>query len=130
MRILEEKKGFTLIELIVVIAIIGILATVLIVLINPGEKLAKSRDAARKDTVSQLGTAIMASYNTYGNYPTPGLDAWHTNWIGDLVNNEKDIKAIPSDITPYGNGNYCWNAWYQNSQSPAPVVFSNFCYWY
>ena len=39
------KKGFTLVELIIVIAIIGVLAAVLLVGINPVEQINKARDS-------------------------------------------------------------------------------------
>jgi len=44
---MNRNKGFTLIELIVVIAIIGVLAGVLLIAINPAALLAKGRDAKR-----------------------------------------------------------------------------------
>ena len=41
------EKGFTLFELLLVMAILGILSTVLVVVINPGRQLAKARDVQR-----------------------------------------------------------------------------------
>lgn len=53
-----NQKGFTLVELIVVIAIIAVLAGVVLVVINPAALLAKSRDAKRLSDVDALHKAI------------------------------------------------------------------------
>ena len=45
----HSRKGFTLLELLIVIAIIAILSVVLVIVLNPAETLRKSRDAQRHD---------------------------------------------------------------------------------
>lgn len=54
----QEKKGFTLIELIISIAILAILVAVLVVAINPAEQLARSRDAKRVADLDALKSAL------------------------------------------------------------------------
>lgn len=39
-----KQKGFTLVELLVVIGILGIIATVILTIINPPEQTARGRD--------------------------------------------------------------------------------------
>mgnify|MGYP001598128941 CR=1 FL=1 len=51
---MNKNKGFTIIELIVVIAIIAVLAA--IVLVNVTQYIAKSRDAAIKGNMSTIAT--------------------------------------------------------------------------
>lgn len=52
------KKGFTLIELLIVIGIIAILATTVVLILNPAELLAQSRDAQRLSDMDTLRGAI------------------------------------------------------------------------
>jgi prepilin-type N-terminal cleavage/methylation domain-containing protein len=55
--------GFTLIELLVVIAIIAILMVVTMIVLNPGQLLAQSRDSNRLSDMSSLKAAL-ALYTT------------------------------------------------------------------
>ena len=57
---LQTKKqgGFTLIELLVVIAIITILMVTVVIVINPGQLLAQSRDSNRLSDLQSMKTAI------------------------------------------------------------------------
>jgi len=53
-----QAKGFTLVELLVVIAIIAILAAVVVLIINPLELTRRGRDAARLTDLANLQNAI------------------------------------------------------------------------
>ena len=67
----NRKKGFTIIELLVVISIIGLLSTISVVSLN-GARI-KSRDAKRVSDISQLKTAIELYFNDQGYYPAEGV---------------------------------------------------------
>lgn len=57
----KSARGFTLVELLVVISIIAILAVVVVLIINPVEFSRRARDTARLADLANLRTAINTS---------------------------------------------------------------------
>lgn len=53
-----HRKGFTLLELLIVITIIAILSVIIIIVLNPAETLKKSRDSQRISDLSTIKTAL------------------------------------------------------------------------
>jgi prepilin-type N-terminal cleavage/methylation domain-containing protein len=91
-KIFQKNKGFTLVELIVVMSIISLLASV--VLVNINGYLAKARDARRKIDLQTLATAVRM-YETDNNH-LPRSTGWCT-YISNSANNwgpdfQNDIK--------------------------------------
>jgi len=66
MQEMHKKKritnAFTLIEILLVIALMGILAVIVIIAINPGRQLAQARNAQRRNDVKTILNAL----NSYG----------------------------------------------------------------
>ncbi len=72
---LRVTKGFTLIEILLVIGVIGILAGIVIMAINPARQLAQARNIGRRSDVKQILSAIQQyRIDNRGNLPT-GLDS-------------------------------------------------------
>src|ERR1700735_2848314 len=54
----RDKRGFTLIEILVVIGIIAVLAAIVIVAINPSRQFAQARESQRVSNVDSILDAI------------------------------------------------------------------------
>lgn len=68
---LKNKRGFTLLELLIVVAILAILGAVTLFVLNPAETLKKTRDSQR---ITDLGTikSALALYLTSTSSPYVG----------------------------------------------------------
>lgn len=94
------KKGFTLLELLIVIAVIAVLSAILIFILDPTETLAKARDAQRISDMGSLKTAIGIYLttvparqldNTVGNTLCVGGTGTDSLWLSTLTGTVTDI---------------------------------------
>lgn len=63
------SNGFTLVELLIVIALLGIIATIVIAAINPIEQANRAADAGMKADASQIVSAIERYYASHNIFP-------------------------------------------------------------
>ncbi len=105
------KKGYTLLELMIVVAIVGILVTLAIPTFN--QSAMKAKEAALKQNLFTLRAVLDQFYADRGDYPE-SLEA--------LVE-EKYLRAIPMD--PFTKSTTTWNEIYEEQEegddSPAGV---------
>ena len=96
MKVNIFKTGFTLIELLITMGILGILATVLIVSINPGRQFAKARDTERE-------TELIAILSMIYQYASE-----HSGELPDTDGNSA-TSNFPTSLTCIGTGGSCFN---------------------
>ena len=78
----NSQKGFTLLEMLLVIAIIAILAAIVIVAINPARQLAQARNAQRASDLNTLNKAIQQYYIDNKAWPDTSITATLTDVCG------------------------------------------------
>jgi prepilin-type N-terminal cleavage/methylation domain-containing protein len=89
-----KEKGFTLIELLIVIVIIGILAGVLISVINPAQQTNRARDAGVQAAINKVALGTEGFVSAYGH--TPDGD----QFIGALQNaTEVGVTCAAAGLT-------------------------------
>ncbi|MBI4099121.1 type II secretion system protein [Candidatus Parcubacteria bacterium] len=95
-RVLKSKEaGFTMIELLVVVAIIGLLASVILVSLNTVR--INARNASRRTTLQQLQTALELYFDSNNRYPSTS-ENWYSSEPGDIYSNNNG-NWIPG-LTP------------------------------
>ena len=106
---MQIKKGFTLLEILLVIAVIGILSTIVIVALNPTRQLSQARNAVRRSNINTISSALNQYFIDTQSYPST-----LTYWYQDICpssggSNCVDINVLVPDyiasipVDPNGN---------------------------
>lgn len=107
----NRSKGFTIVELLIVIVVIAILATLVIVTFTGIQQ--KARDSQRQTDINALDSHIEAYYASTGNYPTLA-QLTSTTWRGtnmkgldpEALVDPKNASAIDSTAATIGKYSY------------------------
>jgi prepilin-type N-terminal cleavage/methylation domain-containing protein len=97
------SKGFTLIEIVLVIALIGLTSTLLISLVNPVQQFKKANDAQRKADLRQLQAVLELYRADQGQYPA-ALPACGSALTSGTVTY---LRKVPCD--PKNTGQFRYN---------------------
>ena len=126
---IKKRRAFTLIELLMVIAIIGVLSG--IVLVRLDSMRTKGRDAKRVSEIRQLQNALELFYSVHSRYPYSGQcgatspnSGWSNSveclsgdkWVRD---SSYDLSGLISDdpIDPINQLNWPRGAYYYYSRN-------------
>lgn len=112
----SKQKGFTLLEILLVVAAISILASIVIIAINPNKQLGDTRNAQRKTDVNTILEAVYqysldnngtlpaglvsggcTSANTTAEVCRVGATCTGLTDLSVLTLNEKYVVSIPVD---------------------------------
>lgn len=124
------KKGFTLVEMLIVVVIIGILSAALLPRLQGAQSSA--RDAARRSDLNQLGSAILSYYNNRGEYPWPTTGGTAYSWViaAKLIQDELmsvvELSSLPTDPNKNNEIDFSWANWLFANQTKV----SGWQYWY
>lgn len=118
---MKNKKGFTLVEVLLVVVIIAILAAVVIVAINPGRQISQANNTQRRSDIKSILDAVhQYAIDNRGAMPAAidavptviGDDALEVDICTDLVPtylsempfDPTDAAGAYTDCTAYNTG--------------------------
>lgn len=149
--IIRKQTGFTIVELLIVIVVIGILAAITVVAYNGIQQ--RARDVDRKSDMAALVKAMTAwsaqtgktPIETGGGYNNGGTGwvyaAGYANNIETILQNAKVLSGNVRDPqTPVGNGSYMFYqcntttkkdtyAFFARLESPSTADGADFARW-
>jgi len=100
---MKIESAFTLLEVLVTIAVISVLATVLVVIINPGEMLRRSGDSRRLSDIGTIKRAVdLALADDQDMLATAGIvdidtSTDVTNFAGAGIDLSKYLPVVPQN---------------------------------
>lgn len=105
----QLQKGFTLVELLIVIALLGALAIGLIGAIDPFEQLKKGQDTGTRNTVSEIHSSVIRYFALKGRMPwcttdtcsdtKPSSTALNSTPMSEAVSRIIDTGELKSNFT-------------------------------
>lgn len=104
----KNLKGFTLIEILIVIGLIAILAAITIIALNPTENFRRARNSRRESEVAQLANMITQwmvspTYNgTVAGLSAPTCAAPIANITGQPMTTLAALPVVGVQIFPAG----------------------------
>lgn len=125
----QKSKGFTIVELLIVIVVIAILATLVIVTFTGIQQ--KARDSKRETDIDALDSHLEAFYANDGYYPTV-TDLQSATWVSANMKGLDPTGLVdPNGGTITGNapasGTYAYSYVTQGCTTSQPSSSTNEC---
>jgi prepilin-type N-terminal cleavage/methylation domain-containing protein len=124
----RKQKGFTLLEILLVIAAIGILAAIVLVAINPAKQLAQARNAERRSEVNTIYKALEQYLIDTGSYPTGITTAVQDICINGNITNCVNLGVLVPDyiaVIPIDPGGVAYRVRINTSNNRVSVFAIN-----
>lgn len=120
----NAKQGFTLIEMLIVIVIIGILIAALVPRLSSAR--GRANDIARKADLAQVGVALVAYQIDHAKFPQATSNFWDLKNMSSLLISV-GINGVPSDPMPariisYGITWFGITTWTDGQYQYVPVI--------
>jgi len=104
---MQKQKGFSFLELIVIVAVIGLLVTT--ALISLGNARIKAQDAKRFADLRSIEKAVQSYFNDH-NHTYPASESSWVDFMDQLALslNNKVLRDPVNNVSSHYT--YCWNA--------------------
>lgn len=120
LKINKKQSGFTIVELLIVIVVIGILAALVLNTFQGVQ--ARARDTERRTDVNSIATQLEAYYADFGHYPdgsaaatcgdgtgSCALSVLTTRGLDDEALNDPNNNAITVGVNPGTTNQYYYD---------------------
>jgi prepilin-type N-terminal cleavage/methylation domain-containing protein len=118
----SQKKGFTLIELLIVIGILAVLATVVVLVLNPAQLFAQARDSRRVNDLNNIRSAVNFYLTTVSSPDLDGTVGGGTcatsNYWGTISGATENFTGTITQVTTSTGTGVDGTGW-------VPVVLTN-----
>jgi prepilin-type N-terminal cleavage/methylation domain-containing protein len=98
----SNRKGFTLIELLIVIGILAVLATVVVLVLNPAQLFAQARDSRRVEDLNNLRSAVnfyLSTVSSPAMAPGTAGNTCGTNYWGTITGATENFSGSPAQAS-------------------------------
>lgn len=94
------SQGFTLVELLLAMVVLGVLTSVVAIAINPAQRLAQARDSKRISDLKQIAEALEAYFTVNRFYPLPTctFNSWERS---EKAGNQGDCSGNKAEFMEY-----------------------------